>query len=798
VLVNAVDQAGNPTTSNNFLDESNSAYDFQDSGNSINDGSSGSFAGGNGSVHHADSQQSSQWYGSRSSKASGNWSMGKSPTSKAGDESVVSTTEDDFDWTETGSGWSDSVATSPNFFMEHKDNGTSSASRHHKDTNGEDWSAKWTSGSAPDIQDNLTGDHIYTDSSNGSVTDEVIIHEVDPVTGKAHDEDITTPYSWSNNTSSHTSGFSAPIPLNPFQFNPGNPFGAMLFTDAVARHGATDVIFGNPQHLNDVFPPAAGFAWEPGTVSEGPSISGGNSFASLGLPSGLGLGGLPIASPLSPNYEKWFGDFVRRNLPPVQAALTAPAAPQEIQYGWADNEEFVHEISRALVVPGIYTWFGVGERGSGDYYEYFIDMNVKPLVRGLIAHSEQQADVQNKLMSGDPWGAALSYTGYYVSYLGNSMITKTLELSNPITGAERARRIFNGISHEIVGTYNDFVGAGPLTGSMAGGVAGTLMFGPFGTLPGTVAGGIAGYFDLRVDPSWVEIPEAVTDPFDLAGPGNRYLPTDKLQDLGRWLDASANHRAGQATPFLDTVVIFAASEVIVRLPPVQRMVTTPIGPGARGLTTAPVAGSAAPLEALVLPEEAVASAEGAAASAEASAASKAAQLAEVVEAEAVEAAAKPPVTPHEPVPPEALPSTGAPGEGTITPAEAAANDAAGSAKGINNKATKAAANTGNRVHYDSLNGAKGQELPSALQQKYPDTEFRFTRRGQAGADVEVVGGRHPSDYPGSTWQKGKNHADFKPDTTNGRSKFGREIRNGKLPKDTQFLPYDPTTGNPNF
>jgi hypothetical protein len=40
-----------------------------------------------------------------------------------------------------------------------------------------------------------------------------------------------------------------------------------------------------------------------------------------------------------------------------------------------------------------------------------------------------------------------------------------------------------------------------------------------------------------------------------------------------------------------------------------------------------------------------------------------------------------------------------------------------------------------------------------------------------GQDVEIVGGRHPSDYPGSTWPKDADHADFKPDSKAGRATF---------------------------
>jgi len=85
-----------------------------------------------------------------------------------------------------------------------------------------------------------------------------------------------------------------------------------------------------------------------------------------------------------------------------------------------------------------------------------------------------------------------------------------------------------------------------------------------------------------------------------------------------------------------------------------------------------------------------------------------------------------------------------------------------------------AANMGNKVHYDRLNGGEGDQLPSKLQTQYPDTEFRFARRGQSGPDVEVVGGTHPSDYPGSSWAPGNDFGDFKPGTANGSKTFARE------------------------
>jgi hypothetical protein len=111
-------------------------------------------------------------------------------------------------------------------------------------------------------------------------------------------------------------------------------------------------------------------------------------------------------------------------------------------------------------------------------------------------------------------------------------------------------------------------------------------------------------------------------------------------------------------------------------------------------------------------------------------------------------------------------------------------------------ACAAAANTGNRVHYDSLNGGTGSALPTELSAKYPNTTFQFTRRGAAGADVMVLpGGMHPSAYQGSTSAPGNNYADFKPNTASGTANFNRRVSNGRLPANTELLPYDPVTGN---
>jgi len=117
-----------------------------------------------------------------------------------------------------------------------------------------------------------------------------------------------------------------------------------------------------------------------------------------------------------------------------------------------------------------------------------------------------------------------------------------------------------------------------------------------------------------------------------------------------------------------------------------------------------------------------------------------------------------------------------------------------SSKGIRNPITKKATNLGNKVHYDKLNGGTGNGLPSELTKRYPKTQFRFSRRGQKGADVEVVGGLHPSKYPNSTWKPGNDFGDFKPNSPSGIYKFLRELLKGKLPNNTERLLYDKTNG----
>lgn len=115
-------------------------------------------------------------------------------------------------------------------------------------------------------------------------------------------------------------------------------------------------------------------------------------------------------------------------------------------------------------------------------------------------------------------------------------------------------------------------------------------------------------------------------------------------------------------------------------------------------------------------------------------------------------------------------------------------------RGMNNAKTREATDFGNKVHYDSKNGGTGEGLPTELENKYPETQFRFLRRGQKGADVEVVGGKNPWEYEGSNWKPGNKYGDFKPGNKSGDYKFNSEIKNEKLPANTQKLSYDPVTG----
>src|SRR5262249_39111820 len=107
-------------------------------------------------------------------------------------------------------------------------------------------------------------------------------------------------------------------------------------------------------------------------------------------------------------------------------------------------------------------------------------------------------------------------------------------------------------------------------------------------------------------------------------------------------------------------------------------------------------------------------------------------------------------------------------------------------RGSNNPNTRIASGSGSTLHSD-----KPGHLPDQLRARYPETEFEFRSVGQ---DVKVVGGtKHPSDYPGSTWPKGVDYADFKPDSRGGRKTF-RSDQKHKWPETTHMLPYDRGTG----
>lgn len=138
-------------------------------------------------------------------------------------------------------------------------------------------------------------------------------------------------------------------------------------------------------------------------------------------------------------------------------------------------------------------------------------------------------------------------------------------------------------------------------------------------------------------------------------------------------------------------------------------------------------------------------------------------------------------------------------EGTSVTTSTVATGTGAAAAGTRNTRVRAAVYNGNEMHYDKLNGGRGYAgsgvgAPAQLQNRFPQTRFRFAPRGAAGADVEVIGGRHPSSYPGSTWPKGANIADFKPYTQSGLNAVSREIRAGKLPPGTVPIYYEPFNG----
>ena len=110
------------------------------------------------------------------------------------------------------------------------------------------------------------------------------------------------------------------------------------------------------------------------------------------------------------------------------------------------------------------------------------------------------------------------------------------------------------------------------------------------------------------------------------------------------------------------------------------------------------------------------------------------------------------------------------------------------AKGGANGSTQAAASRGSTLHSD-----KPGMLPDQLRARYPQTQFSFTKPGVKGQDVRVVGGKHPSEYPDSTWPSGIDHADFKPGTATGSRTFKADQKH-KWSEPTTMLPYDPSTG----
>ena len=109
-------------------------------------------------------------------------------------------------------------------------------------------------------------------------------------------------------------------------------------------------------------------------------------------------------------------------------------------------------------------------------------------------------------------------------------------------------------------------------------------------------------------------------------------------------------------------------------------------------------------------------------------------------------------------------------------------------KGGANANTQAAASQGSSYHADQPG-----MLPDQLRNTYLETEFEFTKPGVAGQDVQVVGGMHPSAYPGSDWPEGVNYGDFKPDTASGAKTFRSDQRN-KWSQPTTMLPYNPASG----
>lgn len=138
--------------------------------------------------------------------------------------------------------------------------------------------------------------------------------------------------------------------------------------------------------------------------------------------------------------------------------------------------------------------------------------------------------------------------------------------------------------------------------------------------------------------------------------------------------------------------------------------------------------------------------------------------------------------------PQLPPAPASPPQSGAQSLAATSPSASTTVKGGANPNVKKAAARGSTLHSD-----KPGNLPDQLRQRYPETRFAFTKPGVFGQDAKVVGGKHPSDYEGSTWKVGANYGDFKPDTPSGHATFKSDQKN-KWQDETQILPYDPKTG----
>jgi hypothetical protein len=117
-------------------------------------------------------------------------------------------------------------------------------------------------------------------------------------------------------------------------------------------------------------------------------------------------------------------------------------------------------------------------------------------------------------------------------------------------------------------------------------------------------------------------------------------------------------------------------------------------------------------------------------------------------------------------------------------------------RGANNEDVQAGLFVGNTFHYDQLNGGTGEYGPTQTSNAFQLTRFVFAPRGGSGPDVTVVDGAMPWDlsvYPNSNWGPGNLYGDWKTDNETGREDFDNDIFSGKLPSNTQMLPYNPFT-----